>query len=128
MCKQLKVWENVWSVGVGEDEGVRMRAKRRPLTLTHTHDTLTCKFLIVQDGNFGSKDAATGIWNGEKYRKFLFCFYRLLISTFFFKGMIGEIVSQTADIAIAPLTISQKRMEVVDFSKPFMNLGISIMV
>jgi hypothetical protein len=46
---------------------------------------ITCKFRIVQDGNFGSKDAATGIWNGEKYRKFLFCFYRLLISTFFSK-------------------------------------------
>ena len=43
-------------------------------------------------------------------------------------GMVGEIVSRTADLAIAPLTISQKRMEVVDFSKPFMNLGISIMV
>ncbi|CAF0845238.1 unnamed protein product [Didymodactylos carnosus] len=43
-------------------------------------------------------------------------------------GMIGELVSRTADMAIAPLTISQKRMEVVDFSKPFMNLGISIMI
>lgn len=42
--------------------------------------------------------------------------------------MVGEVVSRTADMAIAPLTISQKRMEVVDFSKPFMNLGISIMV
>lgn len=37
--------------------------------------------------------------------------------------MIGDIVSRRADMAIAPLTISQKRMEVVDFSKPFMNLG-----
>jgi hypothetical protein len=45
-----------------------------------------------------------------------------------FQGMVGEIVYRTADMAIAPLTISQKRMEVVDFSKPFMNLGISIMV
>lgn len=42
--------------------------------------------------------------------------------------MIGEIVSRTADMAIAPLTISQVRMEAVEFSKPFMNLGISIMV
>lgn len=42
--------------------------------------------------------------------------------------MVGEVVSGLADMAIAPLTISQKRMEVVDFSKPFMNLGISIMV
>ena len=40
--------------------------------------------------------------------------------------MVGEIVSRQADMAIAPLTISQKRMEVVDFSKPFMNLGESI--
>ncbi len=37
--------------------------------------------------------------------------------------MVGDIVSRKADMAIAPLTISQKRMEVVDFSKPFMNLG-----
>ena len=41
--------------------------------------------------------------------------------------MIGDIVSRKADMAIAPLTISQKRMEVVDFSKPFMNLGKSIL-
>lgn len=40
-----------------------------------------------------------------------------------FLGMVGEIVSRQADMAVAPLTISQKRMEVVDFSKPFMNLG-----
>jgi len=38
-------------------------------------------------------------------------------------GMVGDIVSRKADMAIAPLTISQQRMEVVDFSKPFMNLG-----
>lgn len=37
--------------------------------------------------------------------------------------MVGEIVSRKADMAIAPLTISQIRMEAVDFSKPFMNLG-----
>ncbi|CAF0746219.1 unnamed protein product [Adineta steineri] len=67
---------------------------------------ITCQFRIVQDGSFGSKNATTGIWN----------------------GMVGEIVSRKADMAIAPLTISQKRMEVVDFSKPFMNLGISIMI
>ena len=67
---------------------------------------ITCRFRIVQDGAFGSQNASTGLWN----------------------GMVGEIVSRTADMAIAPLTISQKRMEVVEFSKPFMNLGISIMV
>uniref|UniRef100_A0A8D2MMA8 Glutamate receptor n=1 Tax=Zonotrichia albicollis TaxID=44394 RepID=A0A8D2MMA8_ZONAL len=33
-----------------------------------------------------------------------------------------------ADIAIAPLTITLVREEVIDFSKPFMSLGISIMI
>jgi len=33
-----------------------------------------------------------------------------------------------ADVAIAPLTISSQRERVVDFSKPFMQLGISIMI
>jgi len=35
---------------------------------------------------------------------------------------------QEADIAIAPLTITSDRERVVDFTKPFMNLGISIMI
>lgn len=35
---------------------------------------------------------------------------------------------QEADIAIAPLTISHEREKVIDFSKPFMQLGISIMI
>lgn len=36
--------------------------------------------------------------------------------------------SQRADIAVAPLTITLVREEVIDFSKPFMSLGISIMI
>lgn len=35
---------------------------------------------------------------------------------------------QTADLAVAPLTITSERQEVVDFSKPFMDVGISIMI
>lgn len=35
---------------------------------------------------------------------------------------------QEADLAAAPLTITMEREEVVDFSKPFMNTGISIMI
>lgn len=38
------------------------------------------------------------------------------------------ILIQKADIAIAPLTITLVREEVIDFSKPFMSLGISIMI
>jgi len=37
-------------------------------------------------------------------------------------------VLKSADVAIAPLTISSARERVVDFSKPFMQLGISIMI
>lgn len=37
-------------------------------------------------------------------------------------------VFQKADIAIAPLTIMQIRQRVVDFTKPFMQTGISIMI
>lgn len=35
---------------------------------------------------------------------------------------------QEADMAIAPITITSKRERVVDFTKPYMSLGISIMI
>ncbi|XP_045107939.1 glutamate receptor 1-like isoform X2 [Portunus trituberculatus] len=43
-------------------------------------------------------------------------------------GMVGELVRKEADIAIAPLTITSSRERVIDFTKPFMTLGISIMI
>lgn len=43
-------------------------------------------------------------------------------------GIIGELLRNEADLAIAPLTINSLREKVVDFSKPFMNIGISIMI
>ncbi|KAL7863475.1 hypothetical protein SRHO_G00124590 [Serrasalmus rhombeus] len=61
---------------------------------------------IVEDGKYGARDAETKIWN----------------------GMVGELVYGKADIAVAPLTITLVREEVIDFSKPFMSLGISIMI
>ncbi|XP_010868626.1 glutamate receptor ionotropic, kainate 4 isoform X1 [Esox lucius] len=42
-------------------------------------------------------------------------------------GMVGELISRKADLAIAGLTITSEREKVIDFSKPFMTLGISIM-
>ncbi|KAH6927661.1 hypothetical protein HPB50_006366 [Hyalomma asiaticum] len=42
-------------------------------------------------------------------------------------GMIGELLQGKADLAIADLTITYVREEVVDFTMPFMNLGISIL-
>ncbi len=43
-------------------------------------------------------------------------------------GMIGELIRGEADMCIAPLTISSIRERAVEFSKPFMNIGISIMI
>ncbi|ELT93728.1 hypothetical protein CAPTEDRAFT_178222 [Capitella teleta] len=43
-------------------------------------------------------------------------------------GMVGELVRHESDLAIAPLTITSVRERVVEFSKPFMSLGISIMI
>lgn len=42
--------------------------------------------------------------------------------------MVGELVRNEADIAIAPLTISSQRERAIEFSMPFMNIGISIMI
>ncbi|XP_078618325.1 glutamate receptor ionotropic, kainate 2-like isoform X2 [Branchiostoma floridae x Branchiostoma japonicum] len=42
-------------------------------------------------------------------------------------GMVKELIDQRADLAVAPLTISFIREQVIDFSKPFMNVGVTIM-
>uniref|UniRef100_A0A8C4QQ11 Glutamate receptor n=2 Tax=Eptatretus TaxID=7763 RepID=A0A8C4QQ11_EPTBU len=70
------------------------------------HVGFTYEWSIVEDGMYGARNPNTRIWN----------------------GMVGELVYNRSDIAIAPLTISLVREEVIDFSKPFMSLGISIMI
>ena len=67
---------------------------------------IPCKFRIVKDNLFGNKPPNDQPWN----------------------GMVGELVRHEADLAIAPLTITSQRESVVDFSKPWMNLGISILI
>lgn len=44
-----------------------------------------------------------------------------------FHAVILLILLQKADLAVAGLTITAEREKVIDFSKPFMTLGISIM-
>uniref|UniRef100_A0A8C6KJF7 Glutamate receptor n=1 Tax=Nothobranchius furzeri TaxID=105023 RepID=A0A8C6KJF7_NOTFU len=70
------------------------------------HIGIKYKISIVPDGKYGARDSETKIWN----------------------GMVGELVYGKAEIAVAPLTITLVREEVIDFSKPFMSLGISIMI
>ncbi|XP_023321584.1 glutamate receptor ionotropic, kainate 2 isoform X2 [Eurytemora carolleeae] len=59
---------------------------------------------IVEDGQYGSYDANTGRWN----------------------GMIGEVLTGEADMVVADLSITTSRAAAVEFSMPWMNLGISI--
>uniref|UniRef100_A0A3P8ZA14 Glutamate receptor n=1 Tax=Esox lucius TaxID=8010 RepID=A0A3P8ZA14_ESOLU len=70
------------------------------------HVGIRYKLSVVADGKYGARDPETKTWN----------------------GMVGELVYGRADIAVAPLTITLVREEVIDFSKPFMSLGISIMI
>ncbi|XP_011690717.1 PREDICTED: glutamate receptor ionotropic, kainate 2-like isoform X2 [Wasmannia auropunctata] len=42
-------------------------------------------------------------------------------------GMLGKIIDNKADLAITDLTITAARGNVVDFTNPFMNLGISVL-
>ena len=62
-------------------------------------------FKWVDDGAYGFRNKETGEWN----------------------GLMGELLAQKADLAITDLTITYEREQAVDFSMPFMNLGISIL-
>ncbi|KAI1708474.1 ligated ion channel l-glutamate- and glycine-binding site domain-containing protein [Ditylenchus destructor] len=42
-------------------------------------------------------------------------------------GMVGELMSKEADLAVASLTVTYSRSEVIDFTVPYMHLGISIL-
>ncbi|CAH0752644.1 unnamed protein product [Diatraea saccharalis] len=62
-------------------------------------------FKLAPDGRYGSQNRETKEWD----------------------GMIRELLEQRADLAIADLTITYDREQVVDFTMPFMNLGISVL-
>ncbi|KAG8194658.1 hypothetical protein JTE90_003129 [Oedothorax gibbosus] len=61
---------------------------------------------VVGDNKYGVEvDKKNGVWN----------------------GMIGEVLTGVADMAVADLTITSTRERVMDFTLPFMNTGISIL-
>uniref|UniRef100_A0A674ND23 Glutamate receptor n=1 Tax=Takifugu rubripes TaxID=31033 RepID=A0A674ND23_TAKRU len=64
----------------------------------------TYEVRLVADGKYGAQNDK-GEWN----------------------GMVRELIDHVADLAVAPLTITYVREKVIDFSKPFMTLGISIL-
>uniref|UniRef100_T1JJ21 Glutamate receptor ionotropic, kainate 2 n=1 Tax=Strigamia maritima TaxID=126957 RepID=T1JJ21_STRMM len=60
---------------------------------------------LVPDGKYGAPDKETGEWS----------------------GIVRQLLDKRADLSVAALTINYARESVIDFSKPFLNLGIGIL-
>lgn len=61
---------------------------------------------LVPDGKYGAVDDSTGRWN----------------------GMIGEVLYGHADMALGSITINAQRSQVVDFTSPYGEVGIGMMI
>ncbi|CAI5453929.1 unnamed protein product [Caenorhabditis angaria] len=61
---------------------------------------------IVKDNKYGERINGTDQWD----------------------GMIGEILRNDVDMAVAPITVTATRLEVIDFTDPFLQLGISMLM
>lgn len=61
---------------------------------------------VVKDGKYGGFDRKTGLWN----------------------GLIGALMRGEADMAVADLTITDSRSQVVDFTQPYLHVGLGIIV
>ncbi|XP_015601483.1 uncharacterized protein LOC107270719 isoform X2 [Cephus cinctus] len=57
------------------------------------------------DGLFGKRNGSSGAWN----------------------GVVGELVSGKAQLAFAPLSVSARRAEVIDFTTPYFFSGVSFL-
>lgn len=60
---------------------------------------------IVKDGTYGAPNDKTGDWN----------------------GMVRELIEKNADLAVGGMSITYLREKVIDFTKPFLNVGITIL-
>ncbi|KAL3319324.1 Glutamate receptor 1 [Cichlidogyrus casuarinus] len=86
---------------------------------------------VVADGNFGSlvKDSPNEIEVKVRNNYTGVEEVRLLSQhNQEWNGMVGELIKDKADLAVAPLTINHARALVVDFSEPFLTFGISLMI
>ena len=61
---------------------------------------------LVPDGNYGSQDAISKEWN----------------------GMVKELIEGRADMAVASFTVSSERQNVIDFTQPYMDLGLTALI
>jgi len=65
----------------------------------------TLSVSVVPDGKYGRYDNTTNSWN----------------------GMVGEVVNGNVDMAMADITITSYRETAVDFTVPFMHVGIGVL-
>jgi len=72
----------------------------------------------VRDKSYGSVNGH-GVWNGMVGE--------LVHGVRYQRRWDSEVVLQEADMAVASLTISYGRSEAIDFTVPYMHLGISIL-
>ncbi len=63
------------------------------------------RLYTVPDNLYGVYNPETGEWN----------------------GIVRQLIDRRADLAVASMTINYARETYIDFTKPFMNLGISIL-
>ncbi|XP_066270647.1 glutamate receptor 2-like isoform X4 [Branchiostoma lanceolatum] len=61
---------------------------------------------MVEDENFGARDPVTGKWN----------------------GMVRDLVVKKADVAAASFTISYEREQDIDFTKPYIDIGLTFVL
>ncbi|XP_058799684.1 glutamate receptor ionotropic, kainate 2-like isoform X2 [Phymastichus coffea] len=66
---------------------------------------IKCEFYFAPHNEYGRLDSQTHQWN----------------------GLVRQLLDHKADFAICDLTITSERQSAVDFTAPFMNLGISIL-
>uniref|UniRef100_A0A0X3P648 Glutamate [NMDA] receptor subunit 1 n=1 Tax=Schistocephalus solidus TaxID=70667 RepID=A0A0X3P648_SCHSO len=85
---------------------LRRLANRTGLQVNPT--TFTFDLHLVGDGQMGEELTVndTKVWN----------------------GIVGELVTGLADLAVAPMTITPERLTRIDFTKPFKYLGITMLV
>ncbi|XP_070561125.1 glutamate receptor ionotropic, kainate 2-like isoform X2 [Ptychodera flava] len=61
---------------------------------------------LVPDGQYGARDVESDSWN----------------------GMVSQLIDGRADVAVASLTISYERQQYIAFTKPYLDLGLTILM
>jgi len=90
-------------VNDGKDEYEGFNVDLIKLIAEHLGFNFTLEF--GADGIYGRYDESKGSWS----------------------GMIGELLSQKADLVLADMTITSEREEVMDFTMPYMDQGLTIL-